>query len=144
MGRVFPKMGSNNFTQSPIEEKLVSALQRFGVEVICQHPIGPFLADIYIKEDRLVIECDGAEWHKDKEKDAKRDRFMREKGYSVIRFTGKEISKDAESYASRIVCGLIGTYPQHERYLEQKEQRLTDFAQGEMERLEKADSENRY
>lgn len=105
-------------SQSPIEEKLISALHRFGVEIITQYPIGKYFADIYIPDSNLVVECDGAEFHQDKERDNARDEFMKSKGYSVIRFSGSDIHQDALDCASVIIGYLHGSYPLHEDYLQ--------------------------
>jgi len=41
---------------------------------------------------RLVVECDGYEWHKDKfTADRQRDRLLREAGFDIFRFSGSEI-----------------------------------------------------
>jgi len=46
---------------------------------------------------KLVVECDGYEWHNSKEqfaKDRKRDRILVSSGYEVMRFPGKELLED--------------------------------------------------
>lgn len=51
----------------------------------------------------VIIECDGHDFHeKTKEqaaRDKSRDRFLQSQGYTVLRFTGSEIWKDAEACA---------------------------------------------
>ena len=46
---------------------------------------------------RIVVECDGFEYHKNKEQfinDRKRDRLLKSHGYDVVRFSGSEIYAD--------------------------------------------------
>ena len=46
---------------------------------------------------KLIVECDGFKYHNSKdafEKDRKRDRLFKSKGYQVIRFSGTEIYRD--------------------------------------------------
>ena len=59
-----------------------------------QHPIGSFVTDFYIPCRRLVIECDGEYWHGlpgVKEKDARRDAWLRKMGYRVLRLSESQI-----------------------------------------------------
>ena len=39
---------------------------------------------------KVVIECDGEAYHRDKEKDRARDKKLREAGWSVYRISGKD------------------------------------------------------
>ncbi len=46
---------------------------------------------------KLIVECDGFKYHNSKEifeRDRKRDRLLKSKGYQVIRFSGAEIYRD--------------------------------------------------
>lgn len=45
---------------------------------------------------KLILECDGEYWHKDKNKDLERQRELEEEGYTVLRFTDKEILNSLE------------------------------------------------
>lgn len=85
-------LGEHTFTRGP-NKALALTLQR---------EIGPFAADFALVGPfkSVVIECDGAEFHQDKEKDASRDKFMQERGWRVMRFTGQEIYQDAARCAS--------------------------------------------
>ncbi len=118
--KMFDKIAFTKLTQSPIEEDLTGALQKFGVEVINQYPIGAYFADIYIPDDKFVIECDGEEFHKNKERDFKRDQFMIDKGYKVMRFTGSQINKDSLGCAVKIISYLSKRYPKCEDYQEEQ------------------------
>lgn len=92
-----------------------------GIFVRPQTPIGPYIADFYIlargygqcnlklwppkQEIRLVVECDGKDWHTSPEQiayDRRRDEYMANLGIKVQRFTGTEINKSAVHCANCI------------------------------------------
>ena len=102
--------------ESPIETRLAKALRFWGVVVQVQRPIGPYRADIYIEMDgkKIVVECDGVDYHssyEQREHDHKRDKYMEEKGYMVIRFTGSAINKRLEECIIRVIEELSSIYP---------------------------------
>lgn len=101
--------------ESPIEVVLAGALNEWldhneihDVVVAYQGPIGPFRADILISEGprRLVVECDGAEFHsvtkEQVERDKRRDRYCAARGICVMRFSGAEINRDPRGCAAEI------------------------------------------
>ena len=57
-----------------------------------QHPIGPFIADFFCSECRLVIEIDSRMHSGRLDYDADRDAWMRNHGLHVIRVTASDIS----------------------------------------------------
>lgn len=83
-----------------------------------QKKIGKYRVDFeiihrpfYFTEDqpdlqRIVVECDGHDFHeKTKEqaqRDKERDRFLSKEGYTVLRFTGREIMRQAMEITSDI------------------------------------------
>lgn len=73
---------------TPIESALWAAIREAGIVMYPQFPIGPFFADFCNPVAKVVIECDGAAWHQDKEKDARRQQFIEEQGYTVLRIPG--------------------------------------------------------
>jgi very-short-patch-repair endonuclease len=104
--------------ESPIERILQGHLLRFGMRAICQYPIGPYRADLYYESDcgnKIVIECDGAEFHTGGERDAKRDDYMRRRGYTVLRFAGTEIYNRPVKCAMRVIEEIPEIY-QGEEY----------------------------
>jgi very-short-patch-repair endonuclease len=58
-----------------------------------QHPIGPYIADFACIRARVVVELDGATHSTDEERayDSRRNSFMRELGWRVLRFPNHEI-----------------------------------------------------
>lgn len=91
--------------ESPIEAMLGAALDSFNIPFLLQEPIGPFFADIYIVEHRLVIECDGMIHASQRDYDERRDAYMRQRGYQVLRFSGTEITR----YPTRCVRVILDT-----------------------------------
>ena len=59
-----------------------------------QHPLGPFVADFFCAEIGLVVELDST-YHTDRrEQDAGRDRWMQERGLTVLRITASQLAKN--------------------------------------------------
>ena len=59
---------------------------------------GRYRVDFILKDARLIIELDGHNYHstpEQLEKDAIRQRYLTRAGYTVIRFTGREINRNA-------------------------------------------------
>ena len=69
-----------------------------GHKFVRQHSIGPYFADFACREARLVVELDGSQ-HAESLRDRARDAFMREAGWSVIRFWSHEARSQ-----TRAVC----------------------------------------
>ena len=63
-----------------------------------QKSIGPYTADFYCPESRLIVELDGA-GHQSvggAEYDARRTEYLKERGLRVIRFENKAVLDDLE------------------------------------------------
>ncbi len=56
-----------------------------------QAPIGPFVADFFCPAARLVVELDGSQHLDQVEYDARRTRFLEQRGLRVIRFGSEQI-----------------------------------------------------
>ena len=108
--------------ESPIEQVFASALGLVITSMAINHPtmrvqvpIGKYRADIvvvgHLGAPRIVVECDGAEFHKDKARDAKRTEVIERQGYRVVRVTGSEIHHNPIARAKSLLqeCGLIPT-----------------------------------
>jgi very-short-patch-repair endonuclease len=76
-----------------------------------QARVDRYVADILLTEQdgelRVVVECDGHEFHdRTKEQaqhDRRRDRFLQAEGYRVLRFTGSEIFRGADEAAAEVL-----------------------------------------
>jgi very-short-patch-repair endonuclease len=72
-------------------------LYKLNIEFRQQEPFCPYFADFFLPEVNLIIECDGAEFHLDKEKDARRDAYiLANHGVRTIRLTGSDIVSGGE------------------------------------------------
>jgi very-short-patch-repair endonuclease len=74
-----------------------------------QESIGPYIADFYCPESRLIVELDGAGHYSvgGAEHDAKRTEYLRERGLKVIRFENKAVFDDLEWVLEMIKKNLL-------------------------------------
>lgn len=80
--------------QTPAAAKLWACLrnrQVGGFKVRRQHPIGPYVVDLYCAACRLVVEIDGDSHAYTVAYDRQRTAWLNEQGYKVIRFTNREV-----------------------------------------------------
>jgi very-short-patch-repair endonuclease len=68
-----------------------------------QHPLGPFIADFYCAECRLVIELDGPIHDLQKNQDEQRTLQFEEFNYRVIRFRNDEVTMNITSTLNKIL-----------------------------------------
>jgi very-short-patch-repair endonuclease len=66
-----------------------------GVGFRRQTPIGPFIVDFVSHQVSLIIEIDGGQ-HSESKRDAHRDRWLRSKGYRVLRFWNNDVLKNRD------------------------------------------------
>ena len=82
--------------ETSIEKKIRECLNLVHIQFQQEVKIGRYHADFLIKNTNILIECDGVYWHslkKIKDRDKRRDVFLREKGYRIYRFPEEEINK---------------------------------------------------
>lgn len=79
---------------TPIEVALWHDIRAVDVVVYPQYPVGRYFVDFGNPAAGVAIECDGARWHLDKEKDAERDAALKRLGWSVYRISGRECLTD--------------------------------------------------
>jgi TrmH RNA methyltransferase len=65
-----------------------------------QVPLGPYIADFTCMEARLIVEIDGGQ-HGD-ERDARRDRWLSEQGFRVMRFWNNDVASNIEGVYQQI------------------------------------------
>jgi very-short-patch-repair endonuclease len=75
-----------------------------------QVPIGPFVADFACYEAKLVIEVDGGQ-HSESAKDARRDRWLTENGFRVLRFWNNDVLKNIDGVLQRVVEAVNAATP---------------------------------
>ena|ERR1035437_3397077 len=78
---------------SPIESMAWGEIRGCGLPLFPQYPIGRFFADFADPIKKIVLECDGAAYHKDKTRDKARDQFMLSNGYEVFRVSGADCNR---------------------------------------------------
>lgn len=90
------------------ENKLWLRLKRrqLGVKFRRQYVIGKYIADFACLEKKLVIELDGGQHAWRLEPDRKRDAYLQENGYTVIRFWNHDIIKNMDG-ALQIIGDLL-------------------------------------
>jgi very-short-patch-repair endonuclease len=72
-----------------------------------QFAIEPYFADFCCRKRRLVFEIDGSQ-HADSQYDRQRDNFMRNAGYSVLRFWTHDVLKHRRAVCETILAALDG------------------------------------
>jgi very-short-patch-repair endonuclease len=83
---------------SQAERRLWYFLRRnnLGCRFRRQYPIGPYIADFACVDPRVVIEVDGGQHAEQSKYDESRDRFMRDRGFIVLRFWSNDVLQNTE------------------------------------------------
>jgi very-short-patch-repair endonuclease len=84
------------------------ALRRnaLGAKFRRQEPKGPYILDFVCHPYQLVIEIDG-DSHADNPPDATRDAWLCQQGYTVLRFSNRDIYESLDGVLARIEQALI-------------------------------------
>ena len=96
-------------TQTDAERKLWLLLRDRrlgGAKFRRQHPVGKFIVDFCCPDQRLAIELDGGQHAAQTEADERRSRFLRARGYSVLRFWDDEVLRNPEAVLLEILQAL--------------------------------------
>ncbi len=91
--------------QTPAEQKLWARLrdrQLDGYKFRRQHPIDRFIIDFYCAKAKLCVEIDGDSHAEQIEYDQARTAYLNELGYTVIRFTNREVFNQFEVVLQQI------------------------------------------
>ena len=83
-----------------------------GFKFVRQEPIGPYVVDFVCRERQLTIEVDGGQ-HATDSRDAARERWLRECGYTVVRFWNNDVLRNIEGVLETIVDVLHAEMPPH-------------------------------
>ena len=72
-----------------------------------QAPIRPYIVDFICFEHRLIVEADGSQ-HAESARDERRDAFLAEQGFTVLRFWNHDILGSRRMIEQTILarCGL--------------------------------------
>ena len=106
-GLLRPHAGTTqNPTRSELEDDLLPFCERFGLpEPRLNHRLHRHEVDAYFEEAKLVVECDGWEFHSNRqafEDDRERDAVMLEHGIATIRLTKRRLKSRPEREAARL------------------------------------------
>ena len=85
---------------------LLRSNQLCGLAFRRQHPIGPFFADFACVSQQVVVELDGDYHDHIQEADLRRQQFLEDQGWKVIRFANEDILRDAEAVIRSIALQL--------------------------------------
>jgi very-short-patch-repair endonuclease/predicted transcriptional regulator of viral defense system len=100
-----------DLTRSDLERRFLSLCRRHGLPLpVMNVPIGQFVVDFLWPDRRLIVETDGFRHHGTRsafESDRERDVRLKLLGYSVLRFTHRQVAEDAASVAAA-VGALLG------------------------------------
>jgi DNA helicase-2/ATP-dependent DNA helicase PcrA len=82
---------------TPIEEKLLAALEAHQLTYQPQVRIGRYTVDFLVEtqNNKVIVECDGRAFH-NPSKDSERDNVLSLEGYPIFRFSGSELYADIE------------------------------------------------
>jgi very-short-patch-repair endonuclease len=92
---------------SPPEVLLWEQLRgsKLGFKVRRQHPVGPYVADFFVRDCALVIEVDGTahDFGERPSRDEVRDRYLSERGYRLLKISGFDVMNNLDGVVSLIV-----------------------------------------
>jgi very-short-patch-repair endonuclease len=100
---------------TPAELKLWLRLRnsQLGFRVRRQHLIGPYIVDFCLSQHKLIIEIDGDVHASEdaKQHDEVRRRWLEDHGYSIIRYTNREILENIENVLIDLTSHVPPLYP---------------------------------
>ncbi|MDD2775091.1 MAG: endonuclease domain-containing protein [Gallionella sp.] len=71
-----------------------------------QKPIGNYIVDFVCLEKKLIVELDGGQHGGQMQYDLARDAWLREQGYTVLRFWNNDVMQQLESVLEAILIAL--------------------------------------
>ncbi|MCG7989586.1 MAG: endonuclease domain-containing protein [Candidatus Thiodiazotropha weberae] len=104
--RIFAKRLRQNMTDAErVLWKQLRAHRLSGQKFRRQQPIGPYIVDFIHFGEKLIIECDGGQ-HNENRADRKRDAWLNQQGFKVLRFWNHDILNNTESVLTEILALL--------------------------------------
>ena len=100
----------NQTTSEGLLWSILRPKQLCGLKFRRQHPIGPWIADFACPGKMLVVEVDGGYHDATSDEDIRRQERIEQLGWTVIRFTDKDVEQDAEAVARAIAQELSLPY----------------------------------
>ncbi|HTV27634.1 MAG TPA: DUF559 domain-containing protein [Xanthobacteraceae bacterium] len=89
--------------------RAVRAHRLLGIGFRRQTPIGPYIVDFVSHAAKLVVELDGGQHYDNahEARDARRDRFLRSKGFRVLRFSNHDVMTNLEGVWDVIAAAVV-------------------------------------
>jgi very-short-patch-repair endonuclease len=87
----------------------IRAHRMHGMSFRRQIPIGPFIVDFVCHAALLIVEIDGGQ-HSEPEnmkRDARRETFLKSKGYRILRFNNYEVMTNREGVLETIAAAVM-------------------------------------
>lgn len=88
--------------------EMLSGTRMLGYGFRKQRPVGNYIADFLCKELNLIVEVDGYSHNFKTEEDAKRDADLQAMGFTVLRFSDREIMQDIENVRRTLEIWIEG------------------------------------
>lgn len=82
-----------------------------GMKFKRQVPISPCIVDFVSHENKLIIEVDGGQHQEHAEYDRRRDTWLKEQGFIVLRFWNHEVMRNIEGVLEAIRIGVQCSSP---------------------------------
>jgi very-short-patch-repair endonuclease len=100
---------TNSTKAEQIIWRAVRAHRLLGVSFRRQTPIGPYIVDFVSHSAKLVIELDGGQHYEagHEARDARRDNFLRSRGFRVLRFSNYEVMTNLEGVWT-VIAAAVG------------------------------------
>lgn len=95
--------------QTKVEERLwyhLRAHRFMGLKFKRQKPMGPYIVDFVCVERRLIIELDGGQHAEQTSYDQQRDAWLRNQGYTVLRFWNNDVMRELEGVLEEVRSAL--------------------------------------
>ena len=98
--RAFARLQRTSMTREEVLVWSIIRKQQLGVRFRRQLPIGPYFAAFACLSPKLIVEVDGG--HHGDEKDKRRDAYMRQKGWHVVRLWNNEVRSNLDGVQARL------------------------------------------
>lgn len=98
------KTRSKALMGNPIERRFAKALRKAKIRFKRNWIIGPYIVDIFIADKNLIIEIDGKDHDSKFEYDSKREGFLRDKGFEVMRVTNQMVLNKLDDCLQMLYC----------------------------------------
>ncbi len=82
-----------------------------GLKFKRQKPLGPYIVDFVCMEHALIVEADGGHHEGNQAYDLRRDNWLREQGFRVLRFWNNEVLGETEAVLEKILTATLSPNP---------------------------------